>query len=197
MHTVGWKFALLPVLALAPALAAQTASAPAAPAAPASTASGVKVDRQESFTVVGLTVRTNNAQEANGQGKIPALWERALQENALDQIPNRVSDGWVVVYSGYSSDNTGDYDYTLGVGVSSVGKLPEGFVARTVQAGRYAVLSSEQGPPQQVIPALWQRIAAMTPQELGGTRAYQTDFETYPPITDSASMQMQAHVGLK
>jgi hypothetical protein len=59
------------------------------------------------------------------------------------------------------------------------------------------VIQSEQGPPQEVIPALWQKINQMTPLQLGGGRAYRTDFETYPNLTDWGNIQMAAHIGLK
>jgi predicted transcriptional regulator YdeE len=223
MHSAARTLALLPALLLAPALRAQTApaaspTAPAAPAAqtapaapatttpgqatpsPATTApapapSPVKVEEQESFTVIGLTVRTNNAAEAGGQGQIPQLWQSAMASGQLDQVPNRVGDGMVVVYSDYAA--TGDYNYTLGVRVSSADKIPDGMVKRVIPAGKYAVVQSEAGVPEEVIPALWQRIAQMTPQEMGGTRAYQVDFETYLPITDPSNMQTTAHIGIK
>ena len=180
----------------APASAPPTAPAQAAPATPPASAAP-KIDDQDSFTVVGVTVRTNNAKEAGGQGAIPALWQNAIQNGTLDQIPNKASDGFVVVYSDYASDNTGDYSYTLGYRVSSAGKVPDGMVTRTIHACKYASFTSETGPPQEVIPALWQKIAQMTPQQLGGTRAYQTDFETYDGGTDWGNMQMTAHIGLK
>lgn len=192
---------LLFLAALAVPGLAQTTPAPATPAAPAPSAPApyaVKAENQDAFTVVGVTVRTNNAAEANGQGKIPELWQGAMENGTLQTIPNQVGDGFVVVYSGYASDNTGDYDYTLGVKVSSAPeKAPEGMVVRKVEAGKYAVIESEAGPPQEVIPALWQHIAAMTPAQLGGTRAYKTDFEVYPEVTDWGSLQMTAHVGIK
>jgi predicted transcriptional regulator YdeE len=168
---------------------AQSSSAPA-PAAP-------KIVDQPSFIVVGVTVRTNNAAEASQQGKIPQMWEGVMQNGTLEQIPNRNGDALVVVYSDYASDNTGDYNYTLGYKVTSAEKIPAGMVAKTIEAGKYAVLDSDQGPPQQVIPALWQRINSMTPQQLGGTRAYQTDFETYADVTDWSNMHMTVHIGLK
>jgi predicted transcriptional regulator YdeE len=185
-------------LAQNPPTAPQPTPAQTAPATPpAATSVPPRVEQVESFTVVGLTVRTNNLKEANGQGAIPQLWQNAIQNNTLDQIPNKASDGIVVVYSDYSGDNTGDYNYTLGYRVTSADKVPDGMVARTVHAGKYSAITSETGPPQEVIPALWQRIAQMTPQQLGGTRAYQTDFETYGDITDWSSMQTTAHIGLK
>lgn len=174
------------------------APTPSASAAPVSTAPAPpKIEDQPSFTVVGVTVRTNNAAEAGGQGKIPQLWEGVMQNGTLEQIPNKDGDALVVVYSDYASDHTGDYNYTLGYKVTSADKIPEGMVARTIRAGKYAVLNSEQGPPQQVIGALWQRINSMTPQQLGGTRAYQTDFETYADVTNWNDMHMTAHIGLK
>lgn len=187
-------------LALAVTSFAQTPtpSTQPAPATP-SPASGAapKIEDTNAFIVVGVTVRTNNAKEAGGQGEIPQLWQNAIQNNTLDQIPNKAGDEMYVVYSDYASDNTGDYNYTLGYRVTSANKIPDGMVAKTIHAGKYAILTSEQGPPQEVIPALWQRINSMTPQQLGGARAYETDFESYAPITDWSSMQMSAHIGLK
>jgi predicted transcriptional regulator YdeE len=190
------RYACPLLLALGLPLLAQTPGIPA-PASPATEAPAVKNQQQGSFTVVGLTVRTTNDKEANGQGLIPQLWDGVMQGDKLSQVPNRVSDDLVVVYSDYASDSSGEYNYTLGVRVSSADKLPDGFVARKIQAGKYAVIQSEKGPPQEVIPALWQKINQMTPQQLGGQRAYKTDFETYPDIADWGSIRMAAHIGLK
>ncbi len=137
--------------------------APTAPGAPPT----VKVEPQDSFTVVGLTVRTTNDKEAGGQGLIPKFWESVMDQDKLSQVPNRLSDDMVVVYSDYASDASGAYSYTLGVRVSSADKVADGFVARKIQAGKYAVIQSEQGPPQEVIPALWAKINQMTPAAAG------------------------------
>jgi hypothetical protein len=110
-----------------------SSSAPAAPASAPAASSAPKVDDQASFTVIGVTVRTNNAKEAGGQGAIPQLWQNAMQNQTLDQIPNKASDGIVVVYSDYASDNTGDYNYTLGYRVTSADKVPDGMVAKTIR----------------------------------------------------------------
>ncbi|HZZ40225.1 MAG TPA: GyrI-like domain-containing protein [Acidobacteriaceae bacterium] len=153
--------------------------------------------QQDSFIVAGLTVRTTNEKEAGGQGEIPQLWQSVMQGDKLSQVPNRVSDDLVVVYSDYASDHSGQYNYTLGVRVSSADKVPDGFVVQKIQAGRYAAIQSDQGPPQEVIPALWQKINQLSPQQLGGVRAYQSDFETYPNVTDWGNIQMTVHIGLK
>lgn len=165
-------------------------SAPSSPTPP-------RIENQATFIVVGVTVRTNNAAEAGQQGKLPKLWQSVMQNGTLEQIPNKDGDKLVVVYSNYASDHTGDYDYTLGYKVTSADKIPEGMVARTIPAGKYAVLNSAQGPPQEVVAGLWQRINSMTPQQLGGARAYQTDYETYDEVTNWVDMHMTAHIGLK
>lgn len=202
MFSAAWKFALFSALALPAGLQQQPTAPPAptpnasAPAA-AATAAAPKIENQESFTIVGVTIRTNNTAEAGGQGKIPALWQNTMMNGQMEQIPNRVGDGLVVVYSDYAGDHSGDYDYTLGVRVTSADKIPDGMVKRTIPAGKYAVFESAQGAPQDIIPALWQHINSLSPQEMGGQRAYQADFETYPPMTDPSAMQMTAHIGLK
>jgi predicted transcriptional regulator YdeE len=193
------NLALPLILALTASGFAQTPAMPApSQSASAPTASGApKIEDRNAFIVVGVTVRTNNAKEASGQGSIPQLWQDAMQNNTLDAVPNKADDSLIVVYSDYASDNTGDYNYTLGYRVTSADKIPAGMVSKTVHAGKYAVFTSEQGPPQQVIPALWQHINTMTPQQLGGARAYDTDFESYGNIVDFGNMQVTAHIGLK
>lgn len=152
---------------------------------------------QESFTVVGVTVRTNNAREAGGDGEIPKLWARAMQEGLLNSIPDRTDQNTIAVYSGYAGEENSDYDYTLGVRVTSAGNVPEGYVARTIAAGPYAVIRSEQGPPQQVVPAVWAHIWQLSPEELGGKRAFRTDYEVYAPGMTADNAQIDVYVGLK
>jgi predicted transcriptional regulator YdeE len=207
MLAAAWKLALIPALAMLPAGLQQQSTPQATPApaatstpAPAAAATPVppaapKVEDQESFTVIGVTVRTSRDAEAGGQGQIPELWQNAMTSGQLDGIPNKVGDGLVVVYSDYTP--AGEYNYTLGVKVSSADKVPDGMVKRVIPAGKYAVVQSDSGAPQDVIPAMWMRIAKMTPEELGGTRAYQMDFETYPAISDFSNMQSTAHLGLR
>jgi predicted transcriptional regulator YdeE len=160
-------------------------------------ASIMHIENIDGFTVAGVMVRTNNARETGPGGEIPKLWARAMQQGLLERVPNRADKDIVVVNSDYASDEHGDYDYTLGVRVTSAEKLPAGFVVKHVQPGRYAVLQSEQGPPSQVVPSLWQKIWEMTPEELGGQRTYKTDFEVYPAVADPQNVRMEVHLGLK
>ena len=103
----------------------------------------------------------------------------------------------MVVNSGYESDQNGEYDYTIGVRVSEAAQIPDGFVMRLISPGMYSVIPSEMGSPAVVVPGVWRRIWTMSPQELGGNRAFQTDFEVYFPANDPQRIQIEVHIGLR
>jgi predicted transcriptional regulator YdeE len=153
---------------------------------------------QSGFTVVGISARTNNAVEATSSGKIGPMWGRFLSENLAAAIPARLDHKVVAVLTDYASDEKGDYTYILGVRVSSAVGVPEGMVARVVPSGRYALVVSEEGPPSQVVPEVWRRIWAMTPDALGGRRAFATDFEEYDEADlAKSSLRARIHLSIK
>lgn len=157
----------------------------------------VKVEEQAAFNVIGLAVRTNNKAEATGQGEIPKLWQRFMQQDTTSKIPNRAEQSLVVVYTDYESDEKGEYTYLIGSRVTSTSDVPAGLTLKEVPAGKYAVFESEKGPAHAVIPKLWQQIWAMSAQDLGGQRAFQADYEVYPPGYDALNVQITLHIGLK
>jgi len=149
------------------------------------------------FYVAGYLVRTNNADEAAGKSKIGPLWQRFMQQNLAATIPNRTDAALTVVYSHYATDEKGDYDYLLGARVSSVDNLPEGMTSRRVEPGDYAVIPTERGPMPGVLQAAWARIWKMTPEDLGGRRAFVTDYEIYDQRSvDPHNAQVEIHIGL-
>ena len=135
------------------------------------------VHSEEWFYVAGFSARTNNAREASGQGVIGKLWQDFYEKNLGAQIPHRIGRDIMVVYSDYVSDEKGDYTYLLGAPVSTVEGLPSGMTYRTMVAGTYAVLTTDRGPVTEVVPAEWKKIWAMSPEQLGGKRAFLTDYE--------------------
>jgi predicted transcriptional regulator YdeE len=168
-----------------------------AAAPPVATAPAVTAETQPAFTVVGRSIRTDNQKEAGGNGLIPPMWQQAMQEGVLENIPHRTDNNLTVVYTNYAKDQNGEYTYVLGVRVSAVDKLPEGMISVTVPAGKYAVIDSEKGPLPEVLPKVWQRIAAMPATELGGQRAFKADYEVYPEGFDWQNAQIPVYVGLK
>lgn len=186
-------------LAVIPAAAAfaQTTQPASTPSSAPAQASPVTKQTEPTFTVVGIWVRTNNQKEAGGNGLIPQMWQHAVAEGTLENIPNRVDHNYTVVYTNYAGYQNDDYTYVLGVRVSAADKVPDGMTTVTVPTGRYAAVESETGPLPEVIPKVWKRINSMPATELGGQRAFKADFEVYPEGFDWQSAQIMVYLGLK
>jgi predicted transcriptional regulator YdeE len=135
--------------------------------------------QQEGFTVVGIAVRTSNAEQMTPERPIGKQWERLFKEGVLAAIPNKADGNIVALYTEYASDKDGEYTYVLGARVTKVESVPAGMVAKNVPAGRYAVFTSERGPVQNVVVEMWRRVWATPKSALGGDRTYKTDFEVY------------------
>jgi predicted transcriptional regulator YdeE len=138
-----------------------------------------KILQVQSFTVVGVTGRTNNANEMTPAGAIGKLWGRLMQENLLGKIPNRADENIVAVYTDYASDKDGDYTYVLGAKVNQDAEIPAGMIAKQIMTGKYAVFTSERGPASKVVPETWQMINNLPKTVPGGDRTYKSDFEVY------------------
>ncbi|HEY6488367.1 MAG: GyrI-like domain-containing protein [Terracidiphilus sp.] len=150
------------------------------------------------FYVAGYLVRTNNADEVTGKSKIGPLWQQFMQQDLAAQIPDRVDGAFTVVYSNYASDEKGDYDYLLGARVNSIDHLPAGMSWRKVEPGAYAVILTDKGRMPGVLQAAWARIWQMTPEELGGRRAFITDYETYDQRSaDPAHALVEIRIGVR
>jgi predicted transcriptional regulator YdeE len=131
----------------------------------------------DSFSVVGLQIRTSNAQAAN-DGSIGKLWGRLAAESLLDRIKHRVDANVVAVYSDYESDKDGLYTYTLGAKVSSDRDMPQEMTSVKIATADYAMFTARGGAPPQMTVDLWKHIWSL---ERPGPihRAYKTDFEVH------------------
>jgi predicted transcriptional regulator YdeE len=134
---------------------------------------------EEGFTVVGIAVRTSNAEQATPEQPIGKQWQRLFREEVLAAIPTKANGNILAVYTEYANDKDGEYTYLLGARVTKVENLPAGMVAKNVPAGRYAVFTSERGPVQKIVVEMWRRVWATPKGELGGDRSYKADFEVY------------------
>jgi predicted transcriptional regulator YdeE len=161
------------------ALAMVTCSVVAFPGAKKVTDMNPRAVEQEGFTVVGIAVRTSNAQQTTAARPIGKQWERLFKEGLLAAIPNKVDGKIMAVYSEYATDKDGEYTYLLGARVRKVESVPEGMTAKNVPAGRYAVFTSERGPVEKVVVEMWRRVWETPKNALGGDRTYKADFEVY------------------
>ena len=150
------------------------------------------------FQVMGIAVRTNNAQEAGADGEIPKLWQRVMQEHALNTVPDPVDQNIYAVYSDYASDANGDYTLVLGKKVPLGTKLEDGFVVKTVPAGRYRVFTSDRGPVARVVVETWKQIWSHYQSPANGQRAYRADFELYDQrAIDPNNAQVDIYIGVQ
>ncbi len=138
-----------------------------------------KVVQQNGFTIVGIAVRTRNAEQAAPERPIGKQWDRFFKDGVLAAIPNKANGNIVALYTEYATDKDGEYTYVLGARVTKVESVPVGMVAKNVPAGRYAVFTSEKGPVQKVVVEMWQKVWATPKSALGGERNYKADFEVY------------------
>ena len=158
----------------------------------------LKSIHEDSFFVAGYEIRTSNAREMSGQAEIGKLWQKVMQQNLVAQIPNRTDSALMVVYSQYASDEKGEFNYLLGARVSSVDHLPSGMTYRKLVPGTYAVFLTNQGPLVDVLQAEWKKIWAMPSEQMGGQRAFLTDYEIYDQrSTNQQQAQVEIHIGLK
>lgn len=150
------------------------------------------------ITIAGIQIRTDNARELSGDGGIGKLWKRFFDEDILAKLSNRTGPDLYAVYSNYESDEYGAYDFLLGAPVSSVDALPEGITFAAIATGNYAVVTTERGPVKRMVPGTWREIWQMPTSELGGKRAFLSDYEVYGDrATDPANAEVDIYLSLE
>lgn len=151
--------------------------------------------------LVGICVRTTNAQEADKmEGKIWPCVRRYFHEGLAEKIPHRKNPGTTFcAYTDYESDHTGAYTYLIGEEVSSFNDpLPEGFHKITIPEQTYAKFTSQPAPMPDVIINVWKHVWGLSEQQLGGKRTYSTDFEIYDErAADHQKIVFDLCIGIK
>ncbi|MDA3616653.1 GyrI-like domain-containing protein [Polluticaenibacter yanchengensis] len=126
----------------------------------------------EQFYVIGISVRTTNANGQSGRD-IEALWGEFWGKGIQHQIPGKVSDDIYAVYTDYETDFTGPYTTVIGLAVHSLENIPEGFVGLNIEPASYEKFVSKGKMPGAVVNTwldIWQDKA------FNLKRAYYADF---------------------
>ncbi len=131
--------------------------------------------------LIGLTCRTNNKSEIDSSAaKIGPTLQKYFSSGYPDKIPNRQEPGVTYcIYTDYESDFTGDYTYFIGEKVTDFTNLPEGLSSLTIPVQKYIKFTTSSGEMPGVCIDAWQKIWAMSSENLDGTRSYIADFEVY------------------
>lgn len=124
--------------------------------------------------LIGISTRTTNQ---NNQASIDIgnLWGRFFAEEILNQIPHKVNNDIVVVYTDYKSNFTDAYTTIIGIEVNSLDNIPAGLVGREFSAEKWRKFIAKGEMPQAVVNTwmgIWKK-----DQELN--RKYSYDLEIY------------------
>jgi len=135
----------------------------------------MKVSYVKKLMLLGISTRTNNANEKNQETqKIAPLWEKYDVENIYSKTFNKASNtSFYGIYSNYESDVNGDYDATVAVEVTKTKDNPI-----IIENKKYLVFKKE-GELPDVCSELWEEIWDYFASNSEYERAYAVDFEKY------------------
>lgn len=129
--------------------------------------------RIEPFKVIGIAIRTTNENEQAAKD-IPVLWEKFMQENVLNNIPNKIDNTVYSIYTDYEKDHTKPYTTLLGCKVESLDHIPEGMMGKSFDGGEYVKFTAKGNLAEGLVINEWIKIWNM---DLG--RTFTADFEMY------------------
>lgn len=127
----------------------------------------------QNFNVIGISVRTTNENGQSGQD-IPALWDRFIAENIIEQIPNKVSNVVYCIYTDYEIDHTKPYTTILGCVVKSLDFIPENMTGKTIEGVNYERFVVKGNLAEGIVFNQWENI-----WNSDLARIYTADFEIY------------------
>jgi len=156
--------------------------------------------KRPEIKLIGLSIRTNNKNEMDpSTSKIGKLIGQFFKEHFADKMTHRKNPGVMLsVYTEYESDEHGDYTYYFGEEVTVFNLVPEGMKTLLIPEAEYQKLTTPSGKMPAVVIHAWQKIWQMTPEELGGKRAYRADFEVYDErARDPENTSVDIYIGVK
>jgi predicted transcriptional regulator YdeE len=128
----------------------------------------------DEFKIVGIAVRTTN-RNGQSQNDIGDLWGMFIEQNLIDQIPNKLTNDVYCVYTDYESDFNGPYTTIIGCKVNSIDEIPAKFIGRTIPKTKYQVYKSIGRFPDSVMKTWIDIWNSDIP------RKYVADFDLYGP----------------
>ena len=128
------------------------------------------------YTVVGLTIRTNN-KDGNAAEDINALWQKFFEQAVGEAIPAKDGQAIYAVYHSYEGGADQPYALTIGCRIKPDADiaLVEGLTSIYIESGDYMVFAA-QGEQPKALTDTWQ---AIWKSDL--KRSFKTDVEIYGP----------------
>ncbi len=127
----------------------------------------------EPFKFIGNGLRTTN-EHNQATKEIAELWQRFIENNTLEKIPNKVDATIYSMYTEYEVDHTKPYTAIIGCRVKDLNQIPEGMIGISIAGGTYIKTSAKGDLMKGLIVEHWAKI-----WEMNLNRAYTADFEAY------------------
>lgn len=146
--------------------------------------------------VSGISIRTTNEQQSEGDDTIGELWKRYYTEGIQEQTPHQLDPNVVFgVYTDYESDETGAYRLLIGAPVTLENEMPKELESLVIPASTFAVFTSRRGPLVEVVVEMWQQVWEWSRQP-GNKRTFRADFERYDRVNcmDPSNAQVQLFI---
>lgn len=126
------------------------------------------------FKLIGISVRTTN-QNNQVQEDLGKLWGQFSSENINEEIPNKISNEILAIYTDYQSNDTEDYTTIIGVPVSTLTEIPNGMIGQEFQPENFKKFIAK-GEMPKAVDDTWINIWE---QDKNLNRKYTYDFELY------------------
>jgi predicted transcriptional regulator YdeE len=131
------------------------------------------------ISLIGVAVRTTNAEEAGPNGRLGALWNTYFASGIAEQTQVSNSHLMYALYTDYESDASGAYTVVIGhERVDAEAAVPSGLEQATIPEAQYMVFKTKRGPVFEVVLQTWKEIWAYF-ETSPIKRAYTGDFELY------------------
>ncbi|MGF1922866.1 MAG: GyrI-like domain-containing protein [Bacteroidia bacterium] len=125
------------------------------------------------FLIIGIQVRTTNEHNQSATD-IPALWQNFLDNNIIDQIPDKTDSSIYCIYTDYEKDHTKPYTTILGCKVNSLNNIPSNMIGITIEEDSYTKYIAKGNLAEGIVYDEWLKIWGDNLP-----RAFTTDFEIY------------------
>ncbi|OMF37311.1 AraC family transcriptional regulator [Paenibacillus sp. FSL H8-0548] len=150
-------------------------------------------------SLIGVAVRTTNAEEAGPSGRLAALWDTYFASGIAEQIGASNAHLIYALYTDYESDASGAYTVLIGHerGDNATLQVPTGMEQALIPESKFIVFKTRKGPVYEVVLEAWGEIWAFF-EHSSIERAYTGDYELYDGRSfNPADAEVDIHIAIK